>query len=62
MLPLKDQQLIDINIEHFAKGKSARCSISKCDDSVVNIYQTIEKRSLPMCKMHYEMIAAKTLW
>lgn len=62
MLPLKNQQLIDISIEHFAKCRSAVCSISKCDDPVIDIYQTIEKRSLPMCKTHYEMIAAKTLW
>lgn len=62
MLPLKSQELIDSSIEHFAKSGSALCSISKCDDSVVNIYKTIEQRVLPMCKMHYEIISAKTLW
>jgi len=62
MLPLKQEIDIEKSLQALTNKMPAICCISKCNELVSSIYKTIEKRSLPMCPMHFGMIASEVLW
>jgi hypothetical protein len=38
------------------------CAASSCDNSFSEVYITLEGREIPLCSVHYQMIASETLW
>jgi hypothetical protein len=62
MLPLKDPRIIEQALSNYINKIDATCSIFNCSDRVTDVYKTIEKRVLPLCKTHYEVISSEVLW
>jgi hypothetical protein len=53
MLPLKDPE--------EAIG-CCTCAAFGCDNTIFEVYKTLEGREIPLCNMHYDMIASEVLW
>jgi hypothetical protein len=53
MLPLKDlEETIGC----------CTCAASRCDDKIFEVYETLEGREIPLCQMHYDIVASEVLW
>lgn len=62
MLPLRDPRIIEANLTKYLNNIESICSVSGCGEKVTSIYKTLEKRVLPLCENHYELISSEVLW
>lgn len=38
------------------------CAASGCDTKSYQVFETVEGRQIPLCEMHYSLVASGTLW